>query len=117
MILYWSTVLFNILSGIAPTYGIASFTLRFFIKRKNLRLFNHYEKLIKNFPIIFDYDFLDNYADYHNSLDQKDRDFSAFNLGRYWLANRKLNRINYSIHSFIGAYKKKYETRNKAYLR
>lgn len=106
MMLYWSTVVFNILSGIALTYGIVSFTLRFFIKRKNLILFNHYEKLIKKFPIIFDYDFLDKYANYHNNLSQKDRDFSAFNLWRYWLANRKLDRINHSIHSFINAYKK-----------
>lgn len=107
MWLYWTTVIFNILSSIALVYAIVSFILRFFIKRKNLILFNHYGKLIEKFPIIMDRSFLDNYAGYHhNSLDQKDRDFSAFNLWRYWLANRKLNRINHSIHSFIGAYKK-----------
>lgn len=106
MILYWSTVVFNILSGIALTYGIVSFTLRFFIKRKNLILFNHYEKLIKKFPIIMNHGFLDNYANYHNSLSQKDRDFSVFNFWRLLIANRKLNRINHSIHSFIKAYKK-----------
>lgn len=106
MIALWQliflTVAVNILGSITPSISVVMFTLRSFVKWRNLRLFNRYQWLISHSPLIMNYEtFLDNYAGYALGLKPKDIDFDTFNIFRYFLANRKLKRINGSIQSFV----------------